>query len=176
VWCHPDHAETVWDEIWKAGDEYKVAPLGFDALDMLRIEAGLIFAEHEFCPETNPYEAGIGFTVPLKTKTEAFIGRAAIERQNPESRDQLVGLIIDKNDPVSHGDQVFNGRFPVGVITSATVSPLLKKQIALCRMSPDFAAPGTQVEIGFLDGHIKRIGAEVCSLPFYDPERTRLRS
>lgn len=59
--------------------------MGFDALDMLRIEAGLIFAQHEFCAETNPYEAGIGFTVPIKTKTEDFIGKQAILNQTPES-------------------------------------------------------------------------------------------
>jgi aminomethyltransferase len=176
VWCHPDTAVAVWDAIWEAGQPYDIAPLGFDALDMLRIEAGLIFADHEFCPETNPYEAGIGFTVPMKTKEENFIGRDAMARQSMESRHKLVGLFMDSADPVAHGDQVFNGRFPVGVITSAIVSPVMKKTIAMCRVAPDFAAPGTRLEVGQLDGHKKRLGAEVTSLPFYDPERTRVRS
>ncbi|MEP2618982.1 MAG: glycine cleavage T C-terminal barrel domain-containing protein [Marinomonas sp.] len=77
---------------------------------------------------------------------------------------------------MSHGDQVFNGRFPVGVVTSSIYSPLLKKQIAMCRMAPGFVEQGTEVEIGQLDGHKKRIKAEVTTLPFYDPERTRVRS
>ncbi len=175
VWCHPDTAETVWDAIWEAGQPYEIAPLGFDALDMLRIEAGLIFAEHEFCPETNPYEAGIGFTVPMKSKEEDFIGRAAMARQSMESRHKLVGLFMDSDEPVAHGDQVYNGRFPVGVVTSATVSPVMKKTIAMCRVAPDFAAPGTRLEVGQLDGYKKRLGAEVTSLPFYDPERIRVR-
>lgn len=176
VWCHPDQAADVWDAIWRAGEEFGIAPLGFDALDLLRIEAGLIFAEHEFCPETNPFEAGIGFTTPLKTQEEDFIGRAAIEQQNPASRKRLVGLRIEDNNLVHHGDQVFNGRYPVGVITSAMVSPLLKGQIAMCRVSPTFSEIGTQLEIGQLDGQQKRIKAVVTGLPFYDPERTKVRS
>ncbi|WP_321326321.1 DUF1989 domain-containing protein [Thiomicrorhabdus sp.] len=176
IWCHPDDGEALWDIVWKNGQEYGIAPLGFDALDKLRIEAGLIFAEHEFCPETNPFEAGIGFTVPLKTNEENFVGRKAIERQAPESRHKLMGLVTDTNDPIHHGDKVYDGRFPVGVVTSATFSPILKKQIALCRLAPDYALLNRELEVGQLDGQQKRIPAKVVSLPFYDPERTRVRS
>ncbi|MDO6461554.1 DUF1989 domain-containing protein [Granulosicoccaceae sp. 1_MG-2023] len=176
VWCHPDHALTLWDAISEAGQPLGLAPMGFAALDRLRIEAGLIFAEHEFCPETNPFEAGIGFTVPLKSKTDDFCGREAIERQSPASRHKLVGLILDSQERAEHGDSVFNGRFPVGVVTSATFSPVLGKSIALCRVAPDYSKPGTRLEVGKLDGHQKRLAADVCTLPFYDPERLRLRS
>ena len=103
---------------------------------------------------------GIGFTVPLKTKTDDFVGRAAIEAQNPASRKKLVGLLIDSQETVSHGDSVFNGRFPVGVVTSSTYSPALKSQIALCRIEPQFAEPGTALEIGQLDGQRKRISGQ----------------
>ena len=176
VWCHPDDAKAVWAAIWEEGQQYQISPLGFDALDMLRIEAGLIFADHEFCPETNPYEAGIGFTVPLKSKQDDFIGRNAISRQSPESRKVLMGLIFDESEIPFHGDTVYQDRMPVGVITSATSSPILGKTIALCRLAPEFAKPGTKLSIGKLDGHQKRLGAEVTSLPFYDPERKRVRS
>lgn len=145
-------------------------------LDMLRIEAGLIFADHEFCPQTNPYEAGIGFTVPMKTKEEDFVGRTAIARQSPESRHKLVGLIMDSDEPVAHGDEVYHGRYPIGIVTSATASPMTNKFIALCRVAPDYAAPGTRLEVGQLDGHRKRLSAQVTTLPFYDPERKRVRS
>ncbi len=176
VWVHPDNGEQLWQAVWEAGQTYEIAPLGFNALDMLRIEAGLIFADHEFCAETNPFEAGIGFTVPLKSKDDDFIGRDAIQRQSPESRKKLVGLILDGGEPTAHGESLYQGRYPVGVVTSATASPLLGKQIALARVAPEFAEPGTRLEIGKLDGHQKRLHAEVVKLPFYDPERTRVRS
>lgn len=176
VWCHPDDGAAVWDAIWEAGQPHGLAPLGFAALDMLRIEAGLIFAEHEFCNQTNPYEAGIGFTVPMKTKEEDFSGRAALQRQSPESRQKLVGLVLDGNEPVHHGDLVYDGRMPVGQITSATASPLLGKMIALCRVQPAWSEPGTRLEVGQLDGLQKRLPAQVQALPFHDPERVKVRS
>lgn len=176
IWCHPEHALTLWDTLWQAGQAYDIAPLGFDALDLLRIEAGLIFAHHEFDASINPFEAGIGFTVPLKTKTEDFIGKAALQAQTTESRQKLMGLILAGNEPVHHGDLIYAGRFPVGVVTSACQSPLLQKQIALCRLMPQYAQLGTQLEVGQLDGLKKRLAASVVSLPFYDPERTRVRS
>ena len=112
----------------------------------------------------------------MKTKEDDFVGREAMARQAPESRHKLMGLIIHSTELVDHGDQVFHGRFPVGQVTSATQSPLLKQSIALCRLAPEFASPGTQLEVGRLDGHQKRLPAEVVALPFYDKERTRVRS
>ena len=176
VWCHPSDGEEVWSAIWQAGQEYGIAPMGFEALDTLRIEAGLIFAEQEFCPLTNPFEAGIGFTVPLKSKEEPFIGREALSNQAPNSRKKLVGLVLAANEPAAHGDPVYHERFPIGVVTSAVASPLLKAQIALCRVAPEFSVPGTVLEIGQLDGHQKRLSGQVVTLPFYDPERKRVRS
>jgi aminomethyltransferase len=72
----------VFDAVWEAGQKYGLKPMGLEALDMVRIEAGLIFANYEFTSETDPFEAGIGFTVPLKTKADDFIGKQAlIERK-----------------------------------------------------------------------------------------------
>ena len=79
---------AVWDAIAEAGKPHGIAPCGLEALDMLRIEAGLIFYGYEFCDQTDPFEAGIGFTVPLKTKTEDFVGREALlkRREHPQRR------------------------------------------------------------------------------------------
>jgi aminomethyltransferase len=176
VWCHPDDSETLWDAVWDAGQAYQIAPLGFNALDILRIEAGLSMAGHEFDHSINPFEAGTGFSVPLTSKQENFIGRDALARQTPESRHKLVGMILDGGDPASHGDQVYHGRFPVGIVTSATYSPLMGKQIAMIRVAPDFSAIGTRLEVGKLDGQQKRLAGDVVKLPFYDPKREKLVS
>ncbi|TGR60398.1 aminomethyl transferase family protein, partial [Mesorhizobium sp. M2D.F.Ca.ET.223.01.1.1] len=74
IWCHPRDAEKVFDAVWEAGQPHGLKPMGLQALDMVRIEAGLIFAGYEFSDQTDPFEAGIGFTVPLKTKADDFIG------------------------------------------------------------------------------------------------------
>ena len=102
---------------------------------MVRIEAGLIFAGYEFSDQTDPFEAGIGFTVPLKSKNDDFIGREAlIAAASEHPQRKLVGLEIEGNEAVGHGDCVHIGRAQVGVVTSATRSPILKKTIALARV------------------------------------------
>jgi aminomethyltransferase len=68
------------------------------------------------------------------------------------------------------------GRSQIGVVTSGTRSPTLRKNVALCRMSTQYAEIGTEVEVGKLDGHQKRIPATVVRFPFYDPEKKRPRS
>jgi aminomethyltransferase len=176
VWCHPKHATVVFDAVWQAGEPHGLAPLGLEALDMLRIEAGLIFYGYEFSDDTDPFEAGIGFTVPLKSKEDDFIGRAALERRKAHPHRILVGLEIDGNDAVGHGDCVHVGRAQVGVVTSATRSPVLKKAIALARIDVAHAGLGTEVEIGKLDGHQKRLPARIVRFPHYDPDKSRVRA
>ena len=176
IFVHPSQAVQVWDAVWEAGQQYGIVPLGLDALDMLRIESGLVFAGYDFDDQVDPYEAGIGFTVPLKTKEDDFIGREALLSRKEHPQRRLVGLEIAGNEPAGHGDTVHVGRSQVGVVTSATRSPLLRKNIALCRIAVQHAEPGTEVEIGKLDGHAKRIPARVVTFPFYDPKKERPRS
>jgi aminomethyltransferase len=176
VWCHPKDAVAVWDAIWQAGEPHGIAALGLAALDMLRIEAGLILAGAEFSDRTDPFEAGIGFTVALETKSEDFLGREALIRRKEDPQRVLVGLELDGNEPVVRGATVFHGSDPVGVITSATRSPVLEKTIALCRMDVAHRAPGTEVTVGKIDDQQKPASARVAALPFYDPEKKRVRA
>jgi aminomethyltransferase len=175
VFAHPKDCEAVWDAIAEAGEEFSICPLGLNALDILRIEAGLIFAGYEFCDQTDPFEAGISFTVPLKTKEDDFSGKESLILRKNSPQRVLVGLELDGNEVALHGDGVYIGKQQIGIITSATRSPILKKNIALCRISVSESDIGTEVEVGKLDGHQKRLPAKVVRFPFYDPEKTRVR-
>ncbi len=174
VWCHPSDAPAVWDAVFKAGEPHRIAPMGLEALDVVRIEAGLIFYGYEFTDQVDPFEAGIGFTVGLKSE-EDFIGKAALEERKAHPQRVLVGLEVAGDEPAVHGDCVHIGRAQVGVVTSGCRSPILGKTIALCRMAVQHAALGTEVEVGKLDGHQKRIPATVVRFPFYDPEKKKPR-
>ncbi len=175
IFCHPRDGEAVWDALWAVGQEYKVAPLGLQALDMLRIEAGLIFAGAEFCDQTDPFEAGIGFTVPLKSKKDDFIGRQALLNRQDNPQQKLVGLEVKGEETGGNGDGVFIGREQVGTITSGVISPILRRNIALCKMKILHCGIGTEVEIGKLDGHQKRIPATVVRFPHFDSKKERVR-
>jgi aminomethyltransferase len=174
VFCHPKDAPAVWDAIMAAGEPFGLQPFGFDALDMVRIEAGLVFGGHDFDSTTDPFEAGIAFTVPAK-KEEDYIGKAALERRRANPMRKLVGLEVTGNEKPSHGDPVFVGRAQVGIVTSAMRSPLLKKTVAFARIDTAHAALETELEIGRLDGKQKRFKAKVVPFPFYDPEKKRVR-
>ncbi|MEZ5755898.1 MAG: DUF1989 domain-containing protein [Paracoccaceae bacterium] len=176
VFCHPKDGTAVYDAVWENGRDLGLRPMGLAALDMVRIEAGLIFAGYDFSDQTDPFEAGIGFTVPLKSKTDDFIGRDALIRRKENPRWKFVGLDIDANVDVGHGDCIHVGRAQVGEVTSSMRSPLLGKNIALARVDLAHAEVGTAVEIGKLDGHQKRLPAVIVGLSHYDPKKTRPQS
>jgi len=175
VWCHPSDGPAVWDAIWDAGEEHGLTPLGLEALDILRIESGLIFAGYEFDDQVDPFEAGVGFAVDLKTEDD-FVGREALEGRKEHPQRRLVGLALTGNETAGHGDPVYVGRRKVGVVTSGTRSPVLKKNVALARVAVQYADLDTALDVGKLDGLQKRIPATVVRFPFYDPEKTRPRS
>jgi aminomethyltransferase len=142
---------------------------------MLRVESGLILADHEFDQDTDPFEAGIGFTVALDTE-EDFCGRDALRERREHPQRTLTGLLIEGGECPSHGDAVMIGRRRVGVVTSAVHSPAFKRPIALARLAVGDAAPGTEVEVSCNDGLYRRLPATVTTIPFYDPKKTRPRS
>lgn len=173
LFCDRGNALEIWDALIEAGAAYGITPMGGEALDIIRIEAGLMVAGAEFGPDIDAFEAGLGFAVDLK-KTE-FVGKAALERNHAGQRRQLVGLLFDGNELASHGDGVFDGRRQVGVVTSATRSPLLERPIAMARLASEYSEAGTALEVGQLDGRMKRLSATTTSIPFVDPRRTRAR-
>ena len=91
-------------------------------------------------------------------------------------RRKLVGLRFSGNEAPLHGDRVFSGREQVGVVTSACFSPELGHAIAMARIAVEDAETGRRLEVGKLDGHMKRLPAIVADLPFIDPGRTKARA
>ena len=176
IWCHPSNATIVWDKVMEAGKDEGLIPAGFAALDLLRIEAGLILFGNEFDGQQDPFEAGIGFSVPLKSKTEDFIGRENLIKRKENPQKKLVGLELIGKEIANHGDCVHIGRSQVGIITSGCISPTLNKNIALCRIDVGHSELGNDVEIGKIDGHQKRIPAKIVGFPHYDPKKTKVRS
>nr|WP_302795425.1 aminomethyltransferase family protein [Shinella daejeonensis] len=174
IFCDRANAEEIWDTLIEAGTAHGLVPMGAEALDMLRIEAGLMARGAEFGPDVDAFESGLGFAVDLKKAD--FVGRAALERNSVSPRRRLMGLLLGGNDLPAHGDPVFLGREQVGVVTSATRSPELGSAIAMARIAVENAVTGTALEIGRLDGRMKRLAATVTTLPFLDAAREKPRA
>ncbi|MGB3612652.1 MAG: DUF1989 domain-containing protein [Elainellaceae cyanobacterium] len=175
LFVHPKYGAALWDQLMAAGQPSGLLPLGMQALNRARIEAGLLAAGAEFDDLTSPYQAGIGWTVAMKKPD--FIGKAALEAIRLHPPKVGVGLILEGNDVAAHGQPVYadGERWRVGQITSATFSPILGRSIALAQVAPEYAEPGTGVEVGLLDGLKQRVSATVGPLAAFDPSKSRVR-
>ncbi len=174
IFCTKTDAIEIWDALMAAGQAFDIAPMGSAALDIIRIEAGLAAANAEFAPGVDAFEAGLGFAVDMKK--EAFTGRQALERNARNPRRLLKGLVLECDDVPAPGSSVFYGERIVGEVTSATRSPMLERAVAIARISIEHAENETRLEIGQLDGRMKRLGATVTNIPFIDPKRERARA
>ncbi|MFK8076655.1 MAG: DUF1989 domain-containing protein [Granulosicoccus sp.] len=174
IFCSADSALPIWDALIDEGKDLGITPMGLEALETIRIEAGLMAANAEFTNDVDAFEAGLGFAVDLKKSD--FIGKAALARNLEQPRRVLTGLKFSSQEAPVHGDGLFVGRRQVGVITSATNSPALGCAIAMARIAVEYAHSDEQLEVGKLDGHGKRLEAERCGIPFVDPTRSRARA
>jgi Glycine cleavage system T protein (aminomethyltransferase) len=118
----------------------------------------------------------MGFSVPLKSKTEEFIGRENLVKRKENPQKKLGGLELMGKEQANQGDCVHIGRTQDGGITSGRISPTLNKNIALCRIDVGHSEIGNEVEIGKIEGHQKRIPAKIVGIPHHDPKKTKVRS
>ena len=155
LFVHPDHGADLWHQLMRAGAPFGLLPLGMQALERARIEAGLLASGYEFDDLISPYQAGIGWTVAMKKP--AFMGKAALEQIRAHPPRVAVGLVLEGNEIAAHGQDIYarGERWRIGHITSATFSPILNKSIAMAQIVPEYAEADTSVEVGLLDG-IKR--------------------
>ncbi len=199
IWIEPQHAEKVWDALMEVGERYRLRAAGNLALDMARIEAGLLLVAVDFnssrkvmfdIQKSTPYELGLGWTVKLDK--DRFIGQATLKREMQSGpawatvglEIQLPGLEAIHREfgmPLQLPDRAWSSVVPVlaggrqiGKATSGTWSPILKKYIALARVKPSHAKPGTRVWMEVtVEAHRKYAEAVVVKTPFFEPERKR---
>jgi aminomethyltransferase len=197
IWIPWHDAVKVWDALMKAGRGFDIHPTGMLALDVARIEAGLILADVDYISSKKaliasqkytPAEVGLGKLVHYEK--ENFIGRQALLKEKQTGpRRVLMGLEIDWNEVETLFDSmglapqtpatasrvhvpVYKGREQVGKATSTTWSPLLKKLIALASLAPQHATPGTTLQMEITVEAVRhKVSATVHPLPFFNPPR-----
>ncbi len=155
-------AEKIWEEIFKAGKEFDIQPVGLAARDSLRLEMGFCLYGNDIDQTTNPIEAGLGWIT--KTEKAEFIGKDSILKfkQNGPGR-KLVAMISDEKTFPRKGYEILANGNNAGVITSGTVSPVIEKPIALGYVDKPYNAPGSEVTFKIRD---KEFPARITKLPF----------
>jgi aminomethyltransferase len=197
VWIPWKDATKVWDAINEKGKAFDLHPTGMLALDVARVEAGLLLIEVDYTSSKkaliesqkfSPYELGFGKMVHLEK--ENFIGRAALVRDQKQGvARQLVGLEVNwpevekLYDDIGMAPQtsatasrvavpVYYGGKQVGKATSTSWSPLLKKMIALASVKSDCAALGTKLQMEMTVEAVRHhVTATVVKMPFFSPAR-----
>jgi aminomethyltransferase len=196
IWVDTDQALKVWDVLVDRGRPFDIKPAGMLALDVARIEAGLLLIDIDFNSSKkalvdeqkySPYEMGLGRLVNLDKGR--FVGRQALIKENQRgAARQIVGIEIDWTEvercfeavglppsvsPIASRVPVpvYGNGSQIGKATSTTWSPLLKRMIALATVKRDFTKAGTQIEIEITVEAVRhRVKARVAKTPFYNPK------
>jgi len=197
IWADADRALNVWDALIEGGRAFDITPAGMLALDVARIEAGLLLIDIDFNSSKkalveeqkySPIEMGLGRLVDLDKNR--FVGRQAlIEEKKRGHRKQIVGLEIDWTEveklyeavglppavsPIASrvAVPVFRNGTQIGKATSTTWSPVLKKMIGLATVKREFAKASTEIEVEITVEAIRHgVRARVTKTPFYNPKQ-----
>ncbi len=197
IWTPWKDAVKVWDALADKGKRFDLHPTGMLALDVARVEAGLLLIEVDYisskkalidAQKFSPFE--LGFERMVHLEKENFVGRSALLRDQKQGvARQLVGLEVDWPEVESLYEKfgltpaapsqasrvhvpVYSEDKQVGKATSTTWSPLLKKMIALCSVETEKAKLGTKVQMEItIEAVRQRVTAKVVRLPFFSPER-----
>jgi aminomethyltransferase len=163
IFVPPNMADRLWQALLDAGRAADVIPCGLGARDTLRLEAAMRLYGNDIDESTTALEADLGWTVGWK-KT-GFIGEEKLREQKEKGVDRkLVGFEMIDRGIARHGYPVVDGDNRIGVVTSGTQTPFLKKSIGMAYVPAGLSAPGTAITI---DVRGRKSAARVVTLPFY---------
>jgi aminomethyltransferase len=197
IWIPWNDGVKVWDALMEKGKQFDIHAAGMLALDVSRVEAGLLLIEVDYISSKkalipsqkySPYELGFGRMVHLDK--ENFIGKRALARDNKQGVPrQLVGLEVDWVEVEEQFDKfglspaapsqasrvavpIYSGDKHVGKATTTAFSPLLKKLIALASVGTEYSKPGTKLQMELtIEAQRMKTTATIVPLPFFNPRR-----
>jgi aminomethyltransferase len=163
IYCQNDHARQVWDKVFEAGVDYGIKPIGLAARDTLRLEMGYCLYGNDINDSTSPIEAGLGWITKF---TKEFVNSKNLksQKENGITR-KLVAFELDERGIPRHDYPIVNEEGEqIGIVTSGTMSPSLKKGIGLGYVPKAVSKSGSKI---FIQIRKKAIPATVVKLPFY---------
>ena len=165
IYCKNSEVEQIWNSVLEAGADYGIKPIGLAARDTLRLEMGFCLYGNDIDDSTSPLEAGLGWITKF---TKDFTNSENLKKQKERGLERkLVGFELDdRGIPRQDYDIVDGNGKKIGVVTSGTMSPSLKKGIGLGYVPTVFATAGSKINIQIRKNAVP---ATVVKLPFYKP-------
>jgi aminomethyltransferase len=163
IYFDNEHADKIWEAIFKAGEPYGIKPIGLAARDTLRLEMGFCLYGNDIDDTTSPIEAGLGWVTKF---TKEFTNSAALlaQKQNGVAK-KLVGFeMVERGIPRHDYEIVDADDVIIGKVTSGTQSPSLQKAIGLGYIKTDLAKEGQEIFIKIRENKVK---AQIVKFPFY---------
>ncbi len=163
IYCKNDEVKQIWDAVFQAGAAYGIKPIGLAARDTLRLEMGYCLYGNDINDSTSPIEAGLSWITKFN---KDFINKTALleQKENGVSK-RLVGFELQERGIPRHDYTITNAAGEaIGIVTSGTMSPSLKKGIGMGYVSKEFRKSGTEI---FIQIRKKLVPATVVKLPFY---------
>ena len=163
IYCKNDEAEQIWNKVFEAGAEFGIKPIGLAARDTLRLEMGYCLYGNDIDDTTSPIEAGLGWITKF---TKDFINAENLKKQKEEGVDRrLKAFELDERGIPRQGYEIVNENGEnIGIVTSGTMSPSLKKGIGMGYLKKGYTKLGTKI---FIQIRNKAVPATVVKLPFY---------
>ena len=157
-----EHADKIWKAIFEAGAPFGIQPIGLGARDTLRLEMGFCLYGNDIDDTTSPLEAGLGWITKF---SKPFTNSEALKAQKEQGvSKKLIGFeLIDKGVPRHDYKIVDAAGNEIGIVTSGTMSPSLKKSIGMGYVTKDFSALNSEI---FVQVREKNLKAKVVSIPF----------
>jgi len=163
IYVYNKYAADVWDALMKAGEEYKIRPVGLGARDTLRLEMGYALYGNDIDDTTSPIAAGLSWITKF---SKSFINSESLkkEKETGSSHHLVAFEMVDKGIPRKEYEIMNEGEEVIGRVTSGTMSPSLHKGIGMGYVLPQYSAPDSQL---FIAIRKRRLQAKVVKLPFY---------
>ncbi len=167
IYAGKEHAAKIWNDLLEAGAEFGILPCGLAARNTLRLESAMSLYGHELGDDISPLEANLGWICKLNKGD--FIGREKLAKLKEDGLTRkLVGFeMIDKGIARDEHEVYINDE-KVGVVTSGSPAPFLKKNIGLAFVPAEFAKTGQEITI---DVRGKKLAAQIVPTPFYKRDK-----
>ena len=163
IYCKNSEVGQVWNKVMEAGKSYGIKPIGLAARDTLRLEMGFCLYGNDIDDTTSPIEAGLSWITKF---TKEFTNSESLKKQKELGTGRkLVGFELDERGIPRHGYDIVNSNGKkIGIVTSGTMSPSLKKGIGMGYVPIVFENPGSKI---YIQIRKSAIPATIVKLPFY---------